>query len=288
MRLARLGDVGSERPYLVDHLGRGIDVSDLLTDVDATFLAGNGLKTLAMQLLAGRPREPVAISSLRVGPPVSGIGKIVGVGQNYRQHAREMGQVAPDEPPLFLKAPYTVVGPNDEVLIPRNSCKTDYEVELAVVIGATARYLTSPDEALACIAGYTISDDVSEREFQLERGGQWDKGKNCETFNPLGPWLVTVDEVPAPQSLLMQSRVNGEIRQNSSTEDMIFQVPYLIWYISQFMVLLPGDVVNTGTPQGVGSGYDPPRFLQDGDVVETTISGLGYQRHAVEGQPALS
>jgi 2-keto-4-pentenoate hydratase/2-oxohepta-3-ene-1,7-dioic acid hydratase in catechol pathway len=185
----------------------------------------------------------------------------------------------PPEPVLFMKAPYTVQGPDDDVIIPPGSVKTDYEVELAVVIGTAARYLASPDDATGHILGYTISDDVSERGFQLERGGQWDKGKNCETFNPLGPWISTSDEIPDPQDLRLTLDVNGERRQDTSTADMIFGVSHLVWYISQFMALLPGDVVNTGTPHGVGSGFSPPRFLRAGDVVEVAISGLGRQRH---------
>ncbi len=200
-------------------------------------------------------------------------------GLNYRLHAAEAGLPIPAEPILFMKAPYTVEGPNDTVPIPPDSLKTDYEVELAVVIGKETRYLDPGDDALSHVAGYTISDDVSERAFQLERGGQWDKGKNCEGFNPLGPWFVTADDVPDPQALDLASRVNGEIRQQSNTSDMIFPVSHLVWYISQFMTLLPGDIINTGTPAGVGAGFEPPRFLHHGDEVELSISGLGQQRH---------
>ncbi|MDI6908189.1 fumarylacetoacetate hydrolase family protein [Nocardioides sp.] len=221
-------------------------------------------------------------AAIRFGPPIAGPGKIICVGLNYRLHAAEAGLPIPEEPILFMKAPYTLEGPDDAVPIPPGSLKTDYEVELAVVIGKVARYLDPDDDALSYVAGYTISDDVSERAFQLERGGQWDKGKNCEGFNPLGPWFVTSDEVADPQALDLALSVNGEVRQQSNTSDMIFPVRHLVWYISQFMTLLPGDIINTGTPAGVGAGFDPPRFLRDGDVVELSIAGLGQQRHRFE------
>jgi len=198
---------------------------------------------------------------------------------NSFDHAEETGATPPTEPILFLKTPDTVVGPNDEVLIPHRSVKTDFEVELAVVIGRTARYLESAEDGLACVAGYAVVNDVSEREFQIERGGQWDKGKNCETFNPLGPWLVTADEVPDPQALELKLWVNGESRQDGSTSQMIFGVAEIIRYLSQFMVLRPGDVINTGTPAGVALGKPEPKpYLREGDVVEVEIPGLGRQR----------
>ena len=212
------------------------------------------------------------------GAPISRTGKIVCIGLNYADHAAETGATPPPEPILFLKAPDTVVGPADDVLIPRLSTKTDYEVELAVVIGTTARYLASPDEADGYIAGYAISNDVSEREFQLERGGQWDKGKNCETFNPLGPWIATSDEVGDPQQLGARLWVNGEIRQDGTTKNMIFGVRVLVHYLSQFMTLHPGDVINTGTPAGVAMGREGQPYLRHGDVVELEIDGLGRQR----------
>lgn len=201
------------------------------------------------------------------------------IGLNYREHAKETGAAIPDEPVVFMKDPWTVVGPDDEVLIPRGSVKTDYEVELAVVIGSTARYLDSDEDALACVAGYAVSHDVSERELQLERGGQWDKGKSCETFNPLGPWLVTPDEVPDPGKLTLRLSVNGTERQHGSTSDMVFPVAGIIRYLSQIMVLHPGDVINTGTPAGVALGRPEPKpYLRDGDVVESGIDGLGTMR----------
>jgi 2-keto-4-pentenoate hydratase/2-oxohepta-3-ene-1,7-dioic acid hydratase in catechol pathway len=213
----------------------------------------------------------------RLGPPIMP-GKIVCIGLNYRDHAAETGADIPAEPIIFLKAADTVVGPDDDVLIPRGSTKTDWEVELGVVIGRPARYLASPDEAGPCIAGYVLSNDVSEREFQLERGGQWDKGKNCETFNPLGPWILTADEVPDPQALDLRLWVNGEPRQDGTTEQMIFGVHHLVWYVSQFLVLHPGDVINTGTPAGVALGRPDKPYLRAGDIVELEIDGLGRQR----------
>jgi 2-keto-4-pentenoate hydratase/2-oxohepta-3-ene-1,7-dioic acid hydratase in catechol pathway len=209
---------------------------------------------------------------------VAGIGKVVCIGLNYCDHAAETGAALPAEPIVFLKAADTVIGPDDEVLIPRRSAKTDWEVELAVVIAAEARYLASPADALACIAGYAISNDVSEREFQHERGGQWDKGKNCETFNPLGPWVTTADDIADPQDLALRLSVNGELRQDGTTSDMIFAVDHLVWYLSQFMVLRPGDVINTGTPAGVAMGRPDTPYLRAGDVVELEIAGLGRQR----------
>jgi len=220
----------------------------------------------------------VDLATVRLGPPVGQVGKVVCVGLNYKGHAAEARQAPPEEPVLFLKAADTVAGPYDDILLPPGSQKTDYEVELAAVVGVTARYLTEGDDPLSYIAGYAVSNDVSEREYQLEHGGQWDKGKNCEAFYPLGPWLATADEVPDSQALHLELRVNGEVRQSASTSQMIFGVGSLVRYISRFMVLYPGDVVSTGTPEGVGLGFDPPRYLAEGDVVELSVSGLGRQR----------
>jgi 2-keto-4-pentenoate hydratase/2-oxohepta-3-ene-1,7-dioic acid hydratase in catechol pathway len=279
MRLARIGEAGSERPAVWDGV-HWKDASTIISDIDPASLAGD-----LSQLVTALRELPVIAAPQRFGSPVAGIGKVVCIGLNYHDHAVETGAPIPTEPIIFMKAPDTVVGPNDAVLIPRNSTKTDYEVELAVVIGTQARYLDSPADARAHIAGYTISNDVSEREFQLERGGQWDKGKNCETFNPMGPWLVTVDGVLDPQGLGLHVRVNGEVRQDGTTKDMIFGVDHLVWYVSQFMVLQPGDVINTGTPAGVAMGRPGQPYLRAGDVVEVEIDGLGHQRQTFEAAP---
>ncbi|GAB3878942.1 fumarylacetoacetate hydrolase family protein [Terrabacter terrigena] len=284
MKLLRVGAPGAERPAALLPDGSLVDISELVPDIVPQTLHPEMLRPLAQRLEERGPELPrLEHGNLRIAAPVHGVGKIVCVGLNYREHAREAGLPVPSEPILFLKAGDTVVGPNDTVRIPRGSEKTDYEVELGVVIGVQTRYLDSPAQALSHVAGFVVSNDVSEREFQMERGGQWDKGKNCETFSPLGPWLVTADEVPDPQDLRLHLRVNGELRQDSTTADMIFGVEHLIWYISQFMVLRPGDIINTGTPPGVGSGFTPPRFVRDGDVVELGIDGLGGQCHAFRG-----
>jgi 2-keto-4-pentenoate hydratase/2-oxohepta-3-ene-1,7-dioic acid hydratase in catechol pathway len=278
MRLARHGQPGAERP-----IGSGPDrvwrdLSTVTPDITPKFLS-TGLAAAQEALTGG---ELAVVDTVnRFGPPVAAVGKIVCIGLNYTDHAAETGAPIPDEPIVFLKTPDTVIGPDDEVLVPRGSTKTDWEVELAVVIGAEARYLDSPDAAAQCIAGYAISNDVSEREFQLERGGQWDKGKNCETFNPLGPWLVTRDDVPDPQALALRLWVNTELRQDSSTNQMIFGVDHLVWYLSQFLVLRPGDVINTGTPSGVALGLPGTPYLRAGDVVEIEIDGLGRQRQQI-------
>lgn len=275
MRFARIGPPDAEKPAVIDGSGVAYDLCGVTTDIDGAFLAGQGPHLAAQALAAGGlPRiEP----GQRFGPPVARIGKVVCVGMNYRAHAAESGARPPAEPILFLKAADTIVGPDDDVIIPRKSVKTDYEAELAVVIGRLARYLESPADAAACIAGYSISNDVSEREFQLERGGQWDKGKSCETFNPLGPFLVTPDEIDA-QNLRLRAWVNGDLRQDSSTNDMIFDIAHCVWYISQFMVLRPGDIVNTGTPAGVALGLPGNPYLRDGDEMVLEIEGLGRQR----------
>lgn len=274
MRLARIGAAGAEIPAVSDG-DEWFDLRPITTDIDPVFLV-DGPSRAAAALVAG---DLPAIGPFeRFGPPLARIGKIVCIGLNYVDHAAETGATPPAEPVLFLKTPDTVVGPDDEVLVPRASRKTDYEVELAVVIGAEARYLESPAAARSRIAGYAISNDVSEREFQIERGGQWDKGKNCETFNPFGPWIRTADEVPDPQDLAMRLWVNSELRQDGNSKNMIFGVDHLVWYLSQFMVLRPGDVINTGTPAGVAMGRADGAYLRAGDVVEIEIAGLGRQR----------
>jgi 2-keto-4-pentenoate hydratase/2-oxohepta-3-ene-1,7-dioic acid hydratase in catechol pathway len=279
MRLLRVGAPGQERPALLDADGRLRDLSGLIDDLDGSFFATHGIRWLAELPTAELP--VLAIEGLRIGPPLRP-NKIVCIGLNYRDHAAETGAPLPTEPVVFLKAPDTVVGPDDMVLVPRGSTKTDWEVELAVVIGRTARYLSSIEEAMDCVAGYAVAHDVSEREFQLERGGQWDKGKSCETFNPLGPWLVTADEVSDPQALRLRLWVNGDLRQDGTTANMVFPVGEIIRYLSQFMVLHPGDVINTGTPAGVALGQPEPKpYLVAGDVVELEIDGLGRQRQEV-------
>lgn len=275
MRLARYGPQGNETPIIAGDDDIWRDLTSLTPDINGSFLS-TGL-TAARRALTQGTLPPIESSVERFGPPLCGIGKIVCIGLNYVDHAKETGAELPTEPVMFLKTPDTVVGPDDTVLIPRGSLKTDWEVELAVVIGTEARYLESPKVAMACVAGYTISNDVSERAYQLERGGQWDKGKNCETFNPLGPWIVDQDVITDPQALDMRLWVNGTQRQDSSTKNMIFGVDYLVWYLSQFLVLRPGDIINTGTPQGVALGLVDHPYLRVGDVVELEIDGLGRQ-----------
>jgi 2-keto-4-pentenoate hydratase/2-oxohepta-3-ene-1,7-dioic acid hydratase in catechol pathway len=275
MRLARVGEAGKEQPVVSGVDGQWYDLRPITPDVNPTFLA-SGLGVVEVALSRGE--LPLVGDPGRYGPPLAPIGKVVCVGLNYRDHAAETGAAIPDEPILFMKAPDTVIGPGDDVLIPKCSTKTDWEVELAVVIGKEARYLQSPDQAQAVIAGYAISNDVSEREFQLERGGQWDKGKNCETFNPLGPWIATREAVGDPQALGLRLWVNGTQRQHGQTADMIFGVNDLVFRISQFMVLHAGDVINTGTPAGVALGLPDQPFLRAGDVVEVEIDRLGRQR----------
>jgi 2-keto-4-pentenoate hydratase/2-oxohepta-3-ene-1,7-dioic acid hydratase in catechol pathway len=276
MRLARSRTAAGEITPIVASGDRWLDLRPVTAEIGPDTLSAASLAQIRAAIDAGR--LPAAGLPARYAPPLARIGKIVCVGLNYRDHAAETGAAAPAEPVIFMKAPDTVVGPHDDVLIPRRSTKTDYEVELAVVLGATARYLESPDEARACVAGFAISNDVSEREFQIERGGQWDKGKNCETFNPFGPWIVTADEIGDPQNLGLRLWVNGQLRQDGSTKNMIFGADYIVWYLSQFMTLHPGDVINSGTPAGVALGRPDKPYLRPGDVVELEIDGLGRQR----------
>ena len=282
MKLLRVGPAGAERPALLDRGGVLRDLSGVVPDIDGSLLAdAAALARVAEAEAAGT--LPELDSAQRVGPPLARIGKIVCIGLNYHDHAAETGAEPPAEPVVFMKAPDTVVGPDDTVLVPRGSRKTDWEVELAVVIGRELRYAASHEEALAAVAGYAIAHDVSEREFQIERGGQWDKGKNCETFNPLGPWLVTADEVPDPQRLPLRLWVNGELKQDGTTAEQIFPVGEVVRYLSRFMVLRPGDVINTGTPAGVAMGRPEPKpYLRAGDVVELEIEGLGRQRQELK------
>ena len=279
MRLARSRTADGVTVPVACHVsgdGHWFDLRQLTADIGPQTLSAESLAGIRAALNAGR--LPKSAAPTQFAPPLARIGKIVCIGLNYVDHAAETGATPPAEPVLFMKAPDTVVGPQDGVLIPRRSVKTDYEVELAVVLGATARYLESPQEARAYVAGFAISNDVSEREFQTERGGQWDKGKNCETFNPFGPWITTADEVDDPQDLSLRLWVNGDLRQDGSTKNMIFGVDYLVWYVSQFMTLYPGDVINTGTPAGVALGRPDKPYLRAGDIVELEIDGLGRQR----------
>jgi 2-keto-4-pentenoate hydratase/2-oxohepta-3-ene-1,7-dioic acid hydratase in catechol pathway len=279
MRLIRIGAAGAERPAVLTADGLILDASGVVRDYDTAYWE-SGVAALHAAVEAGAlPEVPAAD---RFGPPIVRPGKVVCIGLNYRDHAEETNAAVPTEPVIFMKAPDCVVGPDDEVLVPRGSVKTDYEVELGVVIGRTARYVESDAEALACVGGYVISHDVSEREFQLERTGTWDKGKSCETFNPVGPHLVTADEIDDPQDLGLRLWVNGELRQDSSTANMIFGVAELVRTVSQYMVLRPGDLVNTGTPAGVALGQpDPKPYLRAGDVVELEIDRLGRQRQTL-------
>ncbi|MFC1414350.1 fumarylacetoacetate hydrolase family protein [Streptacidiphilus sp. N1-12] len=281
MRLLRVGPVGAERPALLDDQDRLRDLSGITSDIDGAFLSSGGPER-ARAALAHGALPLLDPDGLRIGAPVARPGKVVCIGLNYRDHAEETGAAIPPRPVVFMKDPGTVVGPHDRVLIPRNSVKTDWEVELAVVIGRRARYLDSPAAALDTIAGYAVSNDVSEREFQLEYSGQWDLGKSCETFNPLGPWLVTPDQADDPQQLGLRLSVNGVQRQDGNTKNMVFEVAHLIWYLSQYLVLEPGDVVNTGTPAGVALGLPGNPYLRSGDVVELSIDGLGTQRQTFE------
>jgi 2-keto-4-pentenoate hydratase/2-oxohepta-3-ene-1,7-dioic acid hydratase in catechol pathway len=282
VKLLRVGAPGAERPAVRTEDGRLLDLSSVTGDIDGGFLASGGLDraraALAADALPVLGREDPAGDGPRIGAPVARPGKVVCIGLNYRDHAAETGAAIPARPVVFMKDPGTVVGPYDEVLIPRGSVKTDWEVELAVVIGRRARYLDGPDAARAAIAGYAISHDVSEREFQLEYSPQWDLGKSCETFNPLGPWLVTADEITRPQDLGLRLSVNGTRRQHGHTGDMIFPVDHLVAYLSRYMVLEPGDVINTGTPAGVALGLPGTPYLRPGDTVELSVDGLGSQR----------
>jgi 2-keto-4-pentenoate hydratase/2-oxohepta-3-ene-1,7-dioic acid hydratase in catechol pathway len=277
MKLLRYGPKGEEKPGLLDDEGRLRGLSDKINDIDGEILAPERLQALAK---LDTTSLPAVEGTHRLGPPVAGVGKIVAVGINYAAHGEETQTDIPRDPILFSKAITSLSGPNDPVVLPKDSQKTDWEVELAVIIGRKAQYVSQTD-AMGVIAGYSIMNDVSEREFQLERDGQWVKGKSFDTFAPLGPWLVTPDEVPAPQDLNLWLEVNGERRQDSNTSTMIFSVAHLISSISGYMTLMPGDVITTGTPPGVGLGHKPPIFLKPGDVMRLGIEGLGEQTQEV-------
>ena len=285
MRLLRLGPVGMERPALLTDSGETLLIPDEVQQLAPNTASLEFIAAINQAIESGASARWEKVMGERVGSPIPRPGKIICIGLNYADHAAESGMPVPEEPIVFFKASNTLVGPNDDVHIPRKSKKTDWEVELGVVVGAECRYLNSPEDAWERISGFVISNDVSEREFQLERGGQWVKGKSCETFNPCGPWLVTPDELKDVQQLSMRLSVNGELVQSGSSSTMIFDVPYLLWYLSQFMVLDPGDLINTGTPPGVGMGMNPPQFLQVGDVMELEIEGLGGQRQSCIAAP---
>ena len=277
MKLLRHGPSGAEKPGLLHDDGTIRDLSGLVSDIGGAVLSDAGI---AMLRGIDPASLPVVAAETRLGPCVAGTGKFLCIGLNYADHAAESGMAVPPEPVIFMKATSAICGPNDPIIIPRGSQKTDWEVELAVIIGTKAKYVTE-DQALAHVAGYAVSNDVSERSFQAERAGQWTKGKSCDNFGQLGPWLVTRDEVADPQALPMWLTVNGATQQNGTTATMVYDVAHLVSYLSQFMTLHPGDVISTGTPPGVGMGQKPPRFLKAGDVVELGIAGLGQQRQDV-------
>ena len=281
MKLLRYGPMGHEKPAILDADGTIRDLSGVVGDIAGATLSDAGLARLQGLDLAQLPEvDP----SVRLGPCVAGVGKFVCIGLNYSDHAAESGMAVPPEPIIFMKATSAICGPNDAVIIPRGAEKTDWEVELAFVIGKRAKYV-SEAEALDHVAGYCVCNDVSERAFQAERHGQWTKGKSADHFGPIGPWLVTRDEIPDPQALKMWLTVNGEKRQDGSTETMVYGIAYLVSYLSQFMSLEPGDVVSTGTPPGVGMGMKPPTYLRAGDVIELAIDGLGQQRQVCIDDP---
>jgi len=273
MKLLRYGPLGREKPGLLDRDGKIRDLSGAVRDIDGEALAPASLDRLRRLDAA---TLPLVSGSPRLGPCVGSVSKIVAIGLNYRLHAQEAGAAIPSEPIFFMKATSSLCGPNDDVIIPKGSQKTDYEVELGIVIGSLARYVSLAD-ARKHVAGYCVVNDVSEREFQIERGGQWTKGKSADTFCPIGPWLVTAEEVPDPGKLALWTEVNGERRQSSNTGDLIFGVDEIVSYVSQFMTLLPGDVIPTGTPSGVGMGFKPPKFLKPGDQMRLSVEGLGEQ-----------
>ena len=279
MKLVRFGAPGREKPGMLDAQGRIRDLSKVIPDIAGDELSPKGLAKLRK---VNVDKLPLVRGTPRIGPCVGKVGNFIAIGLNYSDHAAESGMPVPEEPIIFNKAPTCICGPNDDTMIPKQSAKLDYEVELGVVIGSRARYLAK-NKAMDAVAGYCLANDVSERVFQIERsGGQWTKGKGCETFGPLGPWLVTKDEIRDPQRLNMWLTVNGESRQKGSTRTMVFGVAHLVWYCSQFFVLKPGDVIITGTPPGVGLGFKPePKFLKAGDVVRLSIDGLGEQQQKI-------
>lgn len=284
MKLLRFGAPGAEKPGVELPTGQRIDVSAFTNDFGPAFFERGGLFGLKAWLKIHQPDCPIISNETRIGAPLTGFSKIICVGLNYAKHAEESGMDVPKQPVLFFKATSAISGPFDPVIIPKNSQKTDWEVELAVVISKKAQYVEK-DQAMDYVAGYMVHNDYSERAFQLEQGGQWVKGKSCDTFAPIGPYLVTKDEISDPHHLNLWLKVNGELLQNSNTNDLVFDIPTLVSYISQYMTLLPGDIISTGTPSGVGLGFDPPRFLKAGDEVELGIEGLGVAKQAIVAFP---
>jgi len=278
MKLIRFGEPGKEKPGIIKE-GKCYDASSFIKDYDEDFFANDGIEKL--KRIVDENQLPEVDSGQRLGCPVYKPSKVICIGLNYSKHAKETGAQVPKEPIIFFKATTSISGPNDDIVIPKNSVKTDWEVELAVVIGKRASYVEE-SEAMDFVAGYCLHNDVSEREFQIERGGQWVKGKSCDTFAPLGPWIAVQDEIKDENNLRLWLTVNGETMQDSNTNDLIFKIPFLISYISRFMTLLPGDIISTGTPSGVGLGFKPPVYLKAGDVVELGIDGLGTQKQKVK------
>lgn len=277
MKLIRFGDIGKEKPGIQTEDGKWLDVSAFVQDYDETFFGSDGIAHLREWLGKNAAHCPEIPKETRLGPPLARPSKLVCVGLNYAKHAEESGMAVPKEPVLFFKSTTAICGPNDDVIIPKNSIKTDWEVELAIVMGKKASYIEE-SEAFDHIAGYVLHNDISERAFQIEKGGQWCKGKGCDTFAPLGPYIATADEIRDPNNLELWLEVNGERLQHSSTSDFVFNVQEVVSYISQYMTLLPGDVISTGTPFGVGLGFDPPRYLKPGDRMELGIEGLGKSK----------
>ena len=277
MKLIRFGEKNKEKPGIQLDDDQRLDVSSFIDDYDENFFYKIGIKKLRSWLNKNKEKCPIIDNNIRIGPPISRPSKIVCVGLNYAKHAAESGMKIPDEPVLFFKSSSAITGPYDPIIIPKNSSKTDWEVELAIVIGKRASYV-SKEDALNYIAGYVLHNDVSEREFQIERSGQWVKGKSCDSFAPIGPFIATADEIENPNNLNLWLKVNGEEMQNSNTSDFIFNIEEVVSYISQFMTLIPGDIISTGTPFGVGLGLNPPKYLKEGDVVELGIEGLGISK----------
>ena len=277
MKLIRFGEKNKEKPGIQLDDDQRIDVSSFIDDYYENFFYKIGIKKLRNWLNKNKEKCPIIDNNIRIGPPISRPSKIVCVGLNYAKHAAESGMIIPDEPVLFFKSSSAITGPYDPIIIPKNSSKTDWEVELAIVIGKRASYV-SKEDALNYIAGYVLHNDVSEREFQIERSGQWVKGKSCDSFAPIGPFIATADEIENPNNLNLWLKVNGEEMQNSNTSDFIFNIEEVVSYISQFMTLIPGDIISTGTPFGVGLGLNPPKYLKEGDIVELGIEGLGISK----------